>query len=290
MAAPSLPELAVTAFERATALTVVFHDFGSPLAAAFRPDRGWHTGVLCRAVKHVRHAACMRFDVEQAHRVARGDQQVRLKVCHAGIVEWLVGVHAHGRLCAALYAGQRRAAGALPGAMEPAPKLPHRGPWSEQVAALPPVDAAQAAWIAELFAQLAARLAAWCGGSTTTTASAPARPAREPDDRRGRILRYIHQLHASPHGLPGLARHLGLSPTRAGHLVRELCGRSYLDLRDEARMRTARELLRSTRMTIPQVAAACGFADASRFHRRFRETQGATPGAFRRAPGSAAEP
>ena len=288
MVALSLPERAVTAFERATGLTVVFHNFGSPLGAAFRPERTWHTGTLCRTVKHVRLNACMAFDVELAHRTARGDAQVRLKVCHAGIVEWLVGIHAGGRACAVLYAGQRRAVGTLVGALEPVRRLPHHGPWSAQVAALPVVDDAAAEWIGELFAQLAARLAAWCEEQAPAAVAGAAAPTG--GDRRARIRRFIFQEHAKPIGLPALARHLGLSPTRAGHVVQELFGRSFLALRDDARLRTAADLLRTTTLPLVAVAAACGFRDPSRFHRVFRRVHGATPGAFRRGGASAKEP
>jgi AraC-like DNA-binding protein len=277
----------VAAFERATGLTVVFHALGAPLAGCFGPERTWHTGSLCRTVKHVRFDACMAFDVDLAHRTARADGTVRLKVCHAGIVEWLVGVHAGGRVMAMLYAGQRRAAGPLTGALEPLKRLPHRGPWSPQVAALPPVDAAEAGWIGELFAQLAARLAAWCqeqgpppAAPDRPVAAAAAGPAG--DDRRLLIRRFIHHNHLRTAGLPDLARELGVSPTRAGHVVRELFGRSYLALRDETRLRAAADMLRATTLPLPAVAAACGFRDPSYFHRVFRRAHGMTPAAYRR--------
>lgn len=294
MAEATLPERAVAAFERATGLHVVFHGLGGPLAAAFRPERTWHTGSLCRAVKHVRLEACMAFDVHLAHRIARSSPAVRLKVCHAGIVEWLVGVHVGGRAIAALYAGQRRAVAPLPGALEPERRLPHRGPWSPQVAALPPVDAVEAEWIGELLAQLAARLAAWCGeqsppaaGSAVPVGSA----APVGDDRCSLIRRFIHQNHFKPAvGLPALARELGLSPTRAGHVVRELFGRSYIALRDETRLRAAADMLRTTTLSLPAVAAACGFRDPSRFHRVFRRAHGVTPAAHRRGAVSVAQP
>lgn len=284
---PTLPERAVAAFERATGLTVVFHCLAGPLAGAFGPERTWHTGSLCRTVKHVRFDACMAFDVDLAHRTARAGPAVRLKICHAGIVEWLVGVHAGGQLMAVLYAGQRRADGPLGDALEPAKRLPHGGPWSPQVAALAPVAAPEAEWIGELFAQLAARLAAWCGEQASSpprpAAPVPAAPAAPAgDDRRAVIRRFIHHNHIRNVGLPELARELGLSPTRAGHVVRELFGRSWLALRDETRLRAAADMLRATTLPLPAVAAACGFRDPSLFHRVFRRAHGVTPATYRR--------
>lgn len=289
----TLAERAVSAFERATGLTVVFHCLAGPFAGAFGPERTWHTGSLCRTVKHVRFDACMAFDVDLAHRTARADSAVRLKICHAGIVEWLVGVHVGDQTMAVLYAGQRRAAGPLANALEPVKRLPHRGPWSTQVAALPPVDAAEAEWIGELFAQLAARLAVWCGeqASAPVGSTAPV-AATTPvgDDRRAVIRRFIHHNHIRTAGLPELARELGLSPTRAGHVVRELFGRSYLALRDETRLRAAADMLRATTLPLPAVAAACGFRDPSLFHRVFRRVHGMTPATYRRGSAPVAQP
>jgi AraC-like DNA-binding protein len=293
MTDPTLPQRAVAAFERATGLTVVFHCLAGPLAGAFSPERSWHTGSLCRTVKHLRFAACMAFDVDLAHRTARAGPEVRLKICHAGIVEWLVGVHVGGQMTAVLYAGQRRAMGPLTGALEPLRRLPHRGSWSPQVAALPPVDAEEAGWIGELLAQLAARLAAWCGeqaSAAPVSRASTGTAATEGADRRAVIRRFIHENQLRETGLPALARVLGLSPTRAGHVVRELFGRSYLALRDETRLRAAADMLRATTLPLPAVAAACGFRDPSRFHRIFRRVHGMTPGEHRRGGMATAQP
>ena len=50
----------------------------------------------------------------------------------------------------------------------------------------------------------------------------------------------------------------------------------------EERLRRARELLRTTAMTQDEVAAACGFCDASHMGHHFRRRFGAPPSAFRR--------
>ena len=294
MAEPtSLPQRAVAAFERATGLTVVFHALGGPLAGVFSPERTWHTGSLCRMVKHLRFDACMAFDVDLAHRTARAGPEVRLKICHVGIVEWLVGVHVGGKTLAILYAGQRRAAGPLTGALEPLKRLSHRGSWSPQVAALPAVDVVEAEWIGELFAQLAARLAAWCGEESPQSVIPAAAPPPAPpvgSDRRAVIRRFIHEHQFKEARLPALARVLGLSPTRAGHVVLELFGRSYLALRDETRLRAAADMLRATTLPLPALAAACGFRDPSRFHRVFRRAHGVTPAAYRRGAAPETQP
>lgn len=51
----------------------------------------------------------------------------------------------------------------------------------------------------------------------------------------------------------------------------------------EQRLARARTLLRTTSLPLAQIAAQCGYANAAHLSHRFRDTQGATPGAYRRA-------
>ena len=48
------------------------------------------------------------------------------------------------------------------------------------------------------------------------------------------------------------------------------------------RLAHARALLRTTTLTVGDVAAECGFGSAQRFHEAFRETEGISPGRYRR--------
>lgn len=51
----------------------------------------------------------------------------------------------------------------------------------------------------------------------------------------------------------------------------------------QQRLDRARTLLRTTTLTVDQIAAQCGYADASHFGHRFRAAMGAAPLAYRRA-------
>lgn len=62
---------------------------------------------------------------------------------------------------------------------------------------------------------------------------------------------------------------------------RSLLGRSIKDEITRVRVMRARILLRETRMTVEQIASACGFATASHFSRVFKESEKITPGRFR---------
>lgn len=74
---------------------------------------------------------------------------------------------------------------------------------------------------------------------------------------------------------------VGCSRSTLEGRFRSLLGRSIKDEITRVRIMRARILLRETRMTVEQIAAACGFATASHFSRVFKESENITPGRFR---------
>lgn len=65
-------------------------------------------------------------------------------------------------------------------------------------------------------------------------------------------------------------------------------GVSFVERVAELRLQKARRMLRDhacDAMTIADIAYACGFNEAPYFNRRFRKRFGASPTAFRAAPG-----
>ena len=58
-------------------------------------------------------------------------------------------------------------------------------------------------------------------------------------------------------------------------------GHTFRALADDARFDYARTLLHETRMSLPQIAAAVGYADVTTFNRRFRQRAGTPPGQWR---------
>lgn len=82
---------------------------------------------------------------------------------------------------------------------------------------------------------------------------------------------------ADPLSIEQLAHLAGVSPRQLQRLFQRQLGRSakrfYLDLR----LAKADELLRRTRLAIPEVAGLCGFANAAHFARALRAGTGETP-------------
>jgi AraC-like DNA-binding protein len=105
-----------------------------------------------------------------------------------------------------------------------------------------------------------------------------ATPAR----RRQRILAFLHQRLADPVTLGELAAAVGRSPSRTGHLVRELFGMTFPRLVYSVKLREAARLLAATDLTIGEVAHHVGFQDPNYFTRVFSQEYGINPKQYRR--------
>ena len=101
--------------------------------------------------------------------------------------------------------------------------------------------------------------------------------------QRRQLVDMIEQQLAEPLNIGQLAAQCALSPYHFARMFRESFGvppHQYLLAR---RLTRARELLRNSRLSLGDVALACGFASASHFANRFKQTVGATPGEYRAA-------
>jgi len=97
------------------------------------------------------------------------------------------------------------------------------------------------------------------------------------------LVDFIEQHLSEPLSLGQLAGLCALSEYHFARMFRESFGlppHQYLLAR---RLDHARQLLRSTRQPLGDIALACGFASASHFANRFRQVVGATPGEYRLA-------
>jgi transcriptional regulator GlxA family with amidase domain len=85
-----------------------------------------------------------------------------------------------------------------------------------------------------------------------------------------------------PLSVADMARRAQLSPSRFAALFRQCFGlpphRYFLRLRIEY----AQNLLRSTDLSLQEIADCCGFADVHHFSKAFKRIAAVPPGAFRR--------
>lgn len=101
--------------------------------------------------------------------------------------------------------------------------------------------------------------------------------------RINEIQSYIQEELAQGPTLTGLATRLGLSPSRASHVVRQVAQQPFRDLVKESRMIVAKDLLTNTNGTIAWVAHHVGFPDPGYFCRYFKTRTGMTPTQYRRS-------
>ncbi len=79
-----------------------------------------------------------------------------------------------------------------------------------------------------------------------------------------------------------LALQIGKSPNYAITLFKEAVGQTPLEYQHRLRMTTAMELLKSTELTITEIAAYLGYYDSSYFYKMFRKATGMSPSAYAR--------
>lgn len=278
VADPRRLEAALAAAEAALGVTISIQDHAALfLDAAGEPalpePRRRHQRPFCDGGRERPgfDQACLAHCAGAVPEVASGRHAPFVHRCWKGAAEIVVPVHHEGTHLCTLFAGTWRG-----------DHLPH-GPAAaglplrlEQLRqALPPVDRSTLERLAGPLQLLGAGLVAlWLphlrlGGEA---------------DRGSTIHRFLHLRVHEDIRLGDLARHLGLSPSRTGALVRERLGCSFQDAVLRERIRRARALLRHTRQPVKVIAERVGFHSEYYFNRAFRRIVGEAPGRWRRSP------
>ena len=196
------------------------------------------------------------------------------------LVEWIAPVYNELELEWVLFAGVRTPGPGLSPACSEPPTRWQRSPWKTGTAMPPPVEDAEAKAILEHLLQLSARLRNWAHQGEPSHSVPPPRDNLL-TRRRTLIRRYLEKHHTEPVRLSELALQLGVTEDRATHLIRECCGQTFRDMLVEARLKTAKELLRFSSLPILEVALCSGFNEISHFNRLFRRSTGLAPRAYR---------
>lgn len=251
----------VDAFEKSAGLNVCIR----PLGGIWRDTDGAslapgpytiHRSAFCERIKQRQMRACRYCDADQLRVDCTPGCGPFVRRCHAGADEVIVPLTRGGALLGVAFVGPFRRAETQPGEL---PRLP-----AAQVEQVRRLSRALGSYILEAYDDAQRRLRLGL------------------DDRRGAIESFImNNLHRNP-SLGELADHLSLSVTRTGHLVRELTGQSFLQLKQQRMLESARHLLISTPAKLEYIAAQVGFSDAGYFARFFRRKTGRTPTAYRR--------
>ena len=81
--------------------------------------------------------------------------------------------------------------------------------------------------------------------------------------------------------LDSLADEFGSTAAYWGRFAREKLGVSFLDLVWQLRLNRAKELLRETDRPVKEIVEQVGYLDARSFIRKFKSSEGLTPGQYR---------
>ena len=103
----------------------------------------------------------------------------------------------------------------------------------------------------------------------------------EPFARIVPALKLIHAEEPGALSTAELAAACNYSESQFNRVFRSIMGSSPRRYVLRHRLETAKDLLARTDLPLSEIAARCGFYDASDFGKRFREEQGVTPRAYR---------
>lgn len=134
----------------------------------------------------------------------------------------------------------------------------------------------------------------------TFTSSAPRgpqpRPTGEPaqgrllverafalDTRAEIVIGFLENNFRRELSLGEMARVVGLSPSRLRHMFKAQTGTTPTQFLKHLRMRAAKGLLQTTRLSVKEVMANVGVSDPSNFTRDFKRAHGLTPTQVRAA-------
>jgi transcriptional regulator GlxA family with amidase domain len=102
------------------------------------------------------------------------------------------------------------------------------------------------------------------------------------DELVARLAARIEKALPAPPAVAELAREFCMSERTLARRVQRATGKSPLALVQSVRLRRARALLASSRMTVDQIAAHVGYQDATALRRLMRKSAGGNPSQFRR--------
>ncbi len=267
-----IPEKAIAAFETLTGKTICVHPMHYLVQTAIR-KKYYHFYPFCERRKKTMDAVCVRFDWFEVRANLWKYADGAVKICPAGLLEWVMPVLFEKRCIAILFAAGSRPPSELPDgipllrATEEVPGIP----LSDE----PETSAGEVETIMEALRQLAARLTLWFE-SVQEKGHDPVELGRE-----DLIQNFFQERYRMAPTLKELADLLFLSSSRTAHLVREMTGFSFSELLMRTRLIQAGRLLRGTDLPVSAVSRKSGFETPSHFFRAFRKHFRMTPAEYR---------
>ncbi len=245
--------------ERAMGLRCCFRPTSSVWHEPVQVVRGrmtLHLSPFCSPQRRDHMPLCKKDDGLLLHEQFARPHAPIVRTCHAGADEIIVPVHWQNQLVLVVFFGQFRRNRNQPDMLPlwPEARVKH---------ALNLAKILQS-HLLEIYKQRRAKLPG---------------PA---DPRMVAITEWLISHIADDPTLEQLADFLSVSPTWASHLVRQLSGQSFSQVKNDLRIRRAQHLLETTTMKISGIARQLGIDDANYFSRFFKTNTGMTANEYRR--------
>lgn len=247
------------AYERATGLHCCFRALDRlwyEPKCSLTGRLGSHVTLFCVPIKSSEMSACMRCDANHLHEEFTHQKQPYVRICHAGADELRIPIHWQNQLVAVVFFGQFRQK-------------------KSQPKTLPLWHHAQVRYALNLVQGLQSRL---CDIYQHMLVDQP-EPA---DPRLKQIMAWINNHLTTDPTLEELSSYLCISSIWACHLVRQLSGKTFTQLKDDIRIQHAQNLLAGSTLKIAAVAQRLGMQDANYFSRFYKNKTGLTASQYRK--------
>ena len=270
----------IEAFERRCGLKICFHDYSGRIYNYFHGDRFRHKNKYCDHVKEQSGLdKCVFIETRKVQLALAGHPDGFFKLCHGGIVEYAAPIMEGTDILATIFIGIFR--------LKSSSKIPDaiacrcdQGDWaadfdSKLYKHIPCIEQEDFRDIEEIAKALKIRIETLLAKEEEIFFSHERKIKWE-------IEKYIGQNCRKDISIQHLAKHLCLSVSRTGQLVKNLFNMTYPELLNKNRISHAKFLLSSTSLTISETAYRCGFSDPAYFHRIFKQLAQTTPGAYKK--------
>jgi YesN/AraC family two-component response regulator len=96
------------------------------------------------------------------------------------------------------------------------------------------------------------------------------------------ILEFINRHYAQPLTLAQISQVCGMSPSTFSMKFKQYIGQTFIEYRNDIRVRMAQEALLKTTHKITTISQDVGFDDLSFFNKLFKKITGVSPGEYRK--------
>lgn len=263
-------ENSLRCFEYWSGLEITVHDLTGRIRQFLPQERFAHRCEKCCKEKLNREKLCKTFDIQMLQNEAWALNSGGCKLCHAGLLEWVMPIVDSNQRWGILFAGAVRPPRNLK-------SLTHCliAEDIREFSCDDNFDFERANWIMEALRILSVTI------MHDIRAYSRRRELYE-TNRNEVIHRFIGEYCYRKDLLERLADKLYLSVPRTIHVVKEETGHTFSRLRKAYQMRLAAARLRFSNESIAYVAAQCGFEDVASLHRNFKKYFKTTPLAYRK--------